>query len=191
MGNLDEHWCSKCREPLDKTKDQYTEISVLNEDKKKAKKRGQHTKILICKECLDSEEGAKDLIEKLRKHGNPNFTCLVNCQNAKVCKDYKPRNDKANCQNIYIIKDKIYCARRHPGATKLNQDKSMLAQEKLKLTRTFYANYMKSVLGEKKLNSLLKFMNCDNIPLSKLIKNPEEEIIVEEEKISETKAEKV
>ena len=89
MGLYDEHWCSKCKKQLDKTKDKYVEVNMINEGKRKAKQEGKHTRVFLCKECLKKEENMNELIESLRKHANPNFRCSVFCESLEIDKMYE------------------------------------------------------------------------------------------------------
>lgn len=61
MSVLHEHWCSNCKKELDKKKDKYTEINMVNPDKKESKKKGLHTRVFICEDCMKKEEVIKGL----------------------------------------------------------------------------------------------------------------------------------
>lgn len=185
MGVLDEHWCSKCKKVLDKKTDHYVEINLINQDKKKAKKEGLHTRVMLCQECLEKEKETSKLVEKLRKHANPNFLCQIYCQSTAECPDFKPRNDKVNCEHIYVIDDKVYCGRRHPGATKLNQDKVMVDQKKskdyLRFNKKMLSGFSKSCgfSGSSPIAGLLKSAGFESEISEEVFKVPDEEIITE------------
>jgi len=62
------------------------------------------------------------------------------------CPDFHPTgNHQIGCKNIYVIDDKIYCGRRHPGSITLPQDNSMLDQGKRKHLGGLFTEYFQSI----------------------------------------------
>lgn len=127
MGVHDEHWCSECRKYLDKTKDEYYELEIINADEAKLEKEGKHARGFLCKECFAKREnkGFASTVEKITKRGNPTFALILICRAQSHCADYKRsavRKGAGSCRHIYVLNDKLYCSRRHPGTVRVNQD---------------------------------------------------------------------
>ena len=148
MGVHDEHWCSECRKPLDKRTEQYIQTEVINVTEQECEKKGTHARAFLCLECYEKKENAgfKKTNEKIRKKGNPTFTCTVSCGATKVCADFAPAKDKrVNCRNIYALGDQLYCGRRHPGKTIVNQDKATVDNDLMSRVGGFTKKMMKKV----------------------------------------------
>ena len=189
MGVLDEHWCSSCKKDLDKKKDSYTEINKVNPSKE-SKKKGLHTRVFLCDECL-KEKGIDGKIDDLRKHGNPNFAIKVSCASSDICPDYTAKNKKVNCKHIYVLNEKVYCGRRHPGSVKLNQDKAMIDQETQKKTADFFKTFFTAMIPgrtEKEIDDILS-LSCGSLGIKNRVSPdllaliPDEEIIVDKKMV--------
>ena len=149
VGVIDEHWCSECKKSLDKKKDKYLEVDFINENKKKngkakKKKPNKHNRAFLCEECLNKDPELKKRFGNIGLKGNPNFICTIECKHFAKCGTYEYRNEKVRCKHIAVIGDKIYCKRRHPGSTKLNQEKSMIVEERAKLMQEILVDLLKS-----------------------------------------------
>jgi len=188
MGVLDEHWCSRCKRDLAKKKDKYIEINQVNCDKREAAKEGRHTRVFLCHGCLDNEPATKQLLDELRLHGNPNFLPSIQCRSRDVCPDYKYRNTKVQCRHIYVVKNKVYCGRRHPGSVTLNRDKAMVDQEHHKQFSAFIEKYFATFMPKSERGELWPLIEkiCKNLGFanevtpSVLSMVPDEEIVVDE-----------
>jgi len=191
MGDYNDHWCSKCKKELDKTKDKYVEINFLNASKKEAKKEGKHTRVFLCQECLKKEENTTELVENLRKHANPNFQCSILCKSCSNCPNYKYKNAKVNCKYIYIINDKIYCGRRHPGSIRINRDAQMVSNDVESKMQKYFTTILEKGFHLKEgesiplIQELLAAMGIEPRVVSKLPSNlgkvHDEEIIVDQQ----------
>jgi hypothetical protein len=147
MGVHDDHWCSECRKLLDKKTEKYIQTEVVNATDKECEKEGAHARAFICIECYEKKENAgfKETNEKLRKKGNPTFACSVSCGATSICADYAPTKDPmVNCRNIYALGDKLYCGRRHPGKTIVNQDKAAVDNDLMKRVGRYIKMLMKN-----------------------------------------------
>ncbi len=151
MGVTDEHWCSRCRKPLDKEKDRYYDVQALNDPNAKSK-CNKDTKeddkvfssAILCRECLEKdkvtytdpktggvvETTAWAYLARFRRRGNPTFKVLLACQSADKCKDYRNRpNGFVRCAHIAVNPSGIlYCKRRHPGKVVVPQEKAVRDQ---------------------------------------------------------------
>jgi hypothetical protein len=186
MGLYDEHWCSKCKKALNKKKDKYVEINMVNADKRKAKKKGLHNRVFLCQDCLKKEENLSEVVDECRKHANPNFKVKIECQAASICPDFTPGNACVNCKNIYCIGDKVYCGRKHPGSVKLNQDAIMVSTEKERAIGEFQqaALHFLPVVVREKLISSLGWDKINAEPQDRTF-FPDEEIVVDENLVPE------
>ncbi len=143
MGVHDEHWCSKCHKELDKVKETYFEMSIVNAPLPKTDEEPKHNRAFLCKKCYDEEEGLKEASERLRKRGNPTFTLQLFCGAALECPDFEPSPEPCvNCKYIYALKDRLYCGRRHPGEVLVNVDKAAIDDEILLKFNTFLSDMM-------------------------------------------------
>lgn len=174
MGVIDEHWCSECNKSLDKKKEKYMEVDFIHD-----KKKGKHNRAFLCMKCLNKHPEIKKKFGKLRIKGNPNFIATIECKHHDKCETYEYRNEKVRCKHIAVIDDKIYCKRRHPGATKLFQEKSMIEERKLKIMQ----DALKNLLGNHELSPQLNKFIQTAIPkgdLDAIIKaQPHPNIVVE------------
>lgn len=84
--------------------------------------------VVLCKDCVKSEFNAENLT-KLKKLGkNPLFKPTITCPNTEICKQFKEGDEKVNCRNIAIGRDRetlqfgLLCGRRHKGCQLLPFD---------------------------------------------------------------------
>lgn len=84
--------------------------------------------VVLCQDCVKSEFNAENLT-KLKKLGkNPLFRPMVTCPNTEICKQFKTGDEKVNCKNIVIGRDRetlqfgLLCGRRHKGCQLLPFD---------------------------------------------------------------------
>lgn len=107
MGAIDEHWCSKCKRSVDKVKEEYLELTALNDpavlelvcslpknDKEAEDKPdvGRFAKGIMCEACakkvkveVEEDDGKVHkrtlwvFLKDLRKKGNPEFHVGLKC----------------------------------------------------------------------------------------------------------------
>lgn len=114
MGVVDEHWCSKCKRSLDKKKDEYLELTGLNDPavlgavcNKDDEPEGKATRFasgLLCRKCalsvkVDAPAAGKthkrkkmslwNWLRLLRKKGNPNFRPVLLCLSFRECETFE------------------------------------------------------------------------------------------------------
>lgn len=84
--------------------------------------------VVLCKDCVKSEFNAENL-KKLKRLGkNPLFKPMVTCPNTEICKQFKIGDEKVNCMNIVIGRDRetlqfgLLCGRKHKGCQLLPFD---------------------------------------------------------------------
>ena len=125
MGQIDEHWCTLCKEKLDKTKDKYIDFELIHQGAKPVIKSWKKPKGLICMKCIEADPKLKELMDAILKAGNPTFIADICCHSVAVCKTYQPSSKpRVNCWHISVIGDTVYCKRSHPGTIKLMVEKA-------------------------------------------------------------------
>lgn len=159
MGMVDEHWCSDCKAPLDKTKDQYVEAEFPNQ-----KKHGGTNRVFLCRKCATKSTvtvGGQDmtvwsLMRKLRHRGNPTFEIGIHCYAAPVCETYCPKKGRVNCAHVAVTPEgRVYCKRNHPGFVVLPQEKAVVEQSRFRAILE-YIKRMGRIVGIGRLSTILK-----------------------------------
>jgi hypothetical protein len=128
-------FCSCCKKDLSKELGKKIKAGIDYEclNFKCHEKSGPNIKhiikvVVLCQDCVKTDLNA-DNLTKLKKLGkNPKFTPTVMCDKTDVCKQFKIGDEKVNCKNIVIGRDReslemaILCGKRHKGALSLPFD---------------------------------------------------------------------
>lgn len=128
-------FCSSCKKDLTEElgKDIKPGIDYECLNFKCHERSGPHIKhvikvVVLCKDCVKSEFNAENL-KKLKRLGkNPLFKPMVTCPNTEICKQFKEGDEKVNCKNIVIGRDRetlqfgLLCGRKHKGCQLLPFD---------------------------------------------------------------------
>ncbi len=84
--------------------------------------------VVMCNDCVKTEFNSENL-KKLKKLGkNPLFKPAISCPNTEICKQFKEGDEKVNCSNIVIGRDRetlqfgLLCGRKHKGCQLLPFD---------------------------------------------------------------------
>lgn len=128
-------FCSNCKKDLSKElgKDVRPGVDYECLNFKCHERSGPNIKhivkvVVLCKDCVKSEFNAENLT-KLKKLGkNPLFKPMVTCPNTEICKQFQTGDEKVNCKNIVIGRDRetlqfgLLCGRKHKGCQLLPFD---------------------------------------------------------------------
>ena len=148
MGTLDEHWCSVCKQKLDKKTDKYVEFELVNTPAILTKTKPKKPKGIICQKCIDADSKLKEALELMVKAGNPNFVVSIQCLSKGGCENFEESKQAGvNCNHVAMIEDRIYCKRSHPGAVKLPREKA----EVERLNRKILLDQMKRFVKDPKI----------------------------------------
>jgi len=152
MGTLDEHWCSVCKQKLDKKKDKYVEFELVNAPAILTKTKPKKPKGIICQKCIDADPKLKKALELMVKAGNPNFVVSIQCLSKGECENFEdPKQSGVNCGHIAMIEDRVYCKRSHPGVVKLPREKA----EVERLNRVLLNDYLRKLIKNPWLKKLV------------------------------------
>lgn len=128
-------FCSECKKDL--TKELGRDIQPGKDYEcfnfKRHEKSGPSIKhiirqVVLCQDCVKKEFNTENIV-KLKKLGrNPIFKPRIECPNTDICKAFKYGDEKVNCKNIVIGRDRetlhfgLLCGRRHKGCQLLPFD---------------------------------------------------------------------